>query len=69
MPILEKLGYVDIDEETGKEMYIPYDPSRKVIGIIDHMSLIRAEEGRKKKDEMDLTSSYMVTIKRKFKIS
>lgn len=68
LPILEKLGYVDINDE-GKEFYIPNDPSRKVIGIIDHMSLIRAEDGRKKKEEIDLTSSYMVTIKRKFKMS
>lgn len=68
LPILERLGEIDINDE-GKEYYIQNDPKRKVIGIIDHMSLIRAEDGRKKKEEMDLTSSYMVTIKRKFKMS
>lgn len=68
LPILEDLGEIDINND-GKEYYIPNNPTRKVIGIVDHMSLIRAEDGRKKKEEMDLTSSYMATIKRKFKMS
>ena len=68
LPILEDLGYIDINEE-GREFYVQNDPRRKVIGIIDHLSLARAEDGRTKKAEMDLMSSYMVTIKRKFKMS
>lgn len=68
LPILEELGYIEENEE-GREYYIPYDSQRKVIGIIDHMSLVRSEDNRNKKAEMDLMSSYMVTIKRKFKMS
>jgi hypothetical protein len=40
-----------------------------MIGVIDHMSLVHATEGRKLKEEMDLVSSYMVSLKRRFMIS
>ena len=33
------------------------------------MSLVHASEGRKLKEEMDLVSSYMVSLKRRFMIS
>lgn len=68
LSILEELGDIETDQ-YGKDIYVPIDPDRQVIGIIDHLSLVRAEDGRKKKEEMDLMSSYMVTLKRKFKIS
>ena len=68
LPILEELGYIEENEE-GREYYIPYDSQRKVIGIIDHMSLVRSEDNRNKKAEMDLMSSYMVTLKRKLPLS
>lgn len=67
MRINEKLGTV---EQVGtKEVYVPKHPKQKVIGVIDHMSLIRPEEGRTLKAEIDLTSSFMVTLKRKFYLS
>ena len=48
---------------------MPKHPRQRVIGVIDHMSLIRPEEGRTLKAEIDLTSSFMVTLKRKFYLS
>ena len=50
-------------------MYIPNNPKQLLIGIIDHLSLITASEGRKLKEEMDLASSFMVTLKRKLRSS
>ena len=67
IPVLQKLG--TIEEIDGREIYIPKDPKQKVIGIIDHALLLKLEEGRKIKEEIDLTSSYMVTLKRKYHIS
>ncbi len=67
IPILQKLG--KIEEIDGREIYIPNNPNQKVIGVIDHALLLKLEEGRKIKEEIDLTSSYMVTLKRKYRIS
>lgn len=67
MPFVEKFG--TIEEIDGRKQYIPNNPKQKLIGIVDHMSLVHATEGRKLKEEMDLVSSYMVTLKRRFMIS
>ena len=40
-----------------------------VIGIVDHFALVRCEEGRTLKQEIDLMSSYMVTLKRKLPLT
>ena len=50
------------------EDYIPNNPDQIVGVIIDHCSLIRATQGRSKKEEMDLTSSYSVQLRNKCKI-
>jgi len=67
MPVIERLG--KIEEIDGRQIYIPNDPEQILVGVIDHMSLIRTEEGRTLKQEIDLMSSYMVTLKRKYRIS
>lgn len=59
-------SYEEID---GRERYIPNNPKQKLIGVIDHLSLSQPKDGRSLKEEMDLESSYMVTIKRKFLMS
>ena len=46
-----------------------YNSSGKIIGIIDHGLLMRPETGRTQKEEIDLASSYIVTLKRKYNIS
>lgn len=67
MPFVEKHG--TIEEIEGKKQYIPNNPKQRLIGVVDHMSLVHASEGRKLKEEMDLVSSYMVSLKRRFMIS
>ena len=53
----------------GKSRYIPYHPKQKMIVVIDHISLSQPKEGRSLKEEIDLESSYIVTIKRKYQMS
>lgn len=67
IPFVEKFGH--IEEIDGKKQYIQNNPRQKIIGVVDHMSLVHTSEGRKLKEEMDLVSSYMVTLKRRFFIS
>ena len=50
------------------EDYIPNNPDQIIGVVIDHCSLIRATQGRSKKEEMDLTSSYSVQLRNKCKI-
>lgn len=59
-----KLGKIENFE--GREIYIPNNPKQLVVGVVDHVALVTTEEGRKLKEEIDLMSSYMVTLKRKF---
>lgn len=56
-------------EEGDKKRFVPNNPKQKVIGIIDHLNLVQPTDGRKLKEEIDLMSSYMVTIKRKLQVS
>ena len=67
IPFAENLGYYE--EINDKKIYIPNNSKQKMIAIIDHLNLVQATEGRKLKEEIDLMSSYMVTIKRKYKIT
>lgn len=59
-------SYEEID---GREKYIPNNPNQKLIGVIDHLNLSQNIDGRTLKEEIDLESSYMVTLKRKYQIS
>lgn len=52
-----------------KKVYVPNNPNQLLIGAIDHGLLLQPSEGRSIKEEMDLTSSYMVTLKNKIGIS
>ena len=63
----ESHGYYE--EIDGREKYIPNNPRQKLIAVIDHLSLSQPKEGRTLKEEMDLESAYMVTIKRKYLMS
>ena len=52
-----------------KKQFIPKNPNQKVFGVIDHLLLVTPEQGRTLKEEMDLCSSYIVTLKRKLNMS
>lgn len=62
--IFSKLGTSDENKR-----FIPNNPKLKVFGFFDHLALVRPEEGRTLKQEIDLFSSYLVTLKRKYPFS
>ena len=64
---LEKIGRF-VETET-RLLYIPNNPNLVFNVIIDHISLITPTDGRKLKEEIDLLSSYLVTLREKCKIS
>lgn len=66
--IMTKLGTLE-ENESGKKIFIPYDPKLRVLGVIDHMSLVQPSDGRTLKGEIDFTSACMVTLKRRYYIS
>jgi hypothetical protein len=47
------------------DSFIPDNPDQVVGVVIDHMSLIRQSNGRTKKEEMDLISSYSIQFRNK----
>ena len=65
----EKYGHFEEDDLGNKKTYIPNNPNQLMIGVLDHFALIRCTEGRTLKQEIDLMSSYMVTLKRKLPLS
>lgn len=68
--IMDELNELGTTEVVGKrKIYHPNNPDLIHIVMIDHMSLLRPSEGRKLKEEIDMTSSYLVTLRNKYKIS
>ena len=63
----ETIGY--FENINGKKTYFPNNPKQIIIGVIDHFALLNVQPGRTLKQEIDLTSSYMVTLKRKLPLS
>lgn len=61
MKELQKNG--TFTETDNRKIYTPDDPDAITIVAIDHLSLVRPTEGRSKKEEMDLISSYLVTLR------
>lgn len=64
---LEKTG--EFKELETRKIYIPKDPDQVHLVVIDHLSLVMRKNGRSLKEEMDLISSYLVTLRNKCKIS
>lgn len=48
-----------------EDSFIPNNPNQIIGIVVDHMSLIRSSNGRTKKEEMDLVSSYSVGFRNK----
>ena len=57
------------EETEGRKLYIPKNENLVHLVVIDHLSLCRPSEGRSLKEEMDLISSYLVTLRNMCKIS
>jgi len=54
-------------QEGYTETYVPKDPDQIRLVIMDHIGLTRRTEGRSKKEEIDLTSSYLLWFRNKCK--
>ena len=61
--------YGKFEEDNGRKIYIPNNPRQLLIGVIDHGLLLQPSEGRTIKEEIDMTSSYMVTLKNKLNMT
>ena len=64
---LEKMGKF-VETET-RQIYIPNNQNLVYNVVIDHIALITPSDGRKLKEEIDLLSAYLVTLREKCKIS
>ena len=64
---LEKMGKF-VESET-KLTYIPNNPNLIYVVVIDHIGLVRPQSGNSLKQEIDLLSSYLVTLREKCRIS
>lgn len=64
---LEKMG--TFKETETRLIYTPNNPNLIYNVIIDHIGLVRPQQGNTLKKEMDLLSSYLVTLREKCKIS
>jgi replicative DNA helicase len=67
MAQLEKDG--KFEETDGRKIYHPSNEELTHLVVIDHLSLVRRSNGRTLKEEMDLISSYLVTLRNICKIS
>jgi len=67
LKVAEKIG--TFKQVGTTKVYVPNNPKQLMIGVLDHFALVRCEEGRTLKQEIDLMSSYMVTLKRKLPLS
>ncbi|MGM9530651.1 DnaB-like helicase C-terminal domain-containing protein, partial [Intestinibacter sp.] len=61
--------YGEFEETETRKVFIPKDKNQIILVVIDHLGLIRKDKGRTKKEEMDLASSYLVTLRNKCGIS
>lgn len=64
---LEDIG--EFKETSNRLIYTPNNPNLIYNVVIDHIGLIRPQQGHSLKQEMDLLSSYLVTLREKCKIS
>lgn len=64
----ESIGHFE-ELPGGRKVYVPDNPQQITIGVIDHFALMNVQSGRTLKQEIDLASSYMVTLKRKLPLS
>ena len=69
MTYLEEWGTFEKVDNGNRTIYIKNDPQQLVQIVIDHLALVTPVDGHSKKEEMDLISSYCVTLREKCQIS
>lgn len=67
MPILDTKGKKE--RQGNREIFIPNNPEQLILVLIDHMSIVLPDNGRTLKQEMDLISQYLLTLRNKYQVS
>lgn len=67
MNLLEKQG--NFEESEHRKIYTPNNPKLVFNIVIDHISLLQPNKGRDLKREIDLATSYLITLRNMCKIS
>lgn len=61
--------YGRFEESETRKVYIPNNPKQTILVILDHIILLRKSKGRTKKEEIDLASNYLITLRNRCGIS
>lgn len=69
MNLLEEWGTFQEIDGGNRTIYIKHDPMQLVQIVIDHLGLVTPVDGHSKKAEMDLISSYCVSLREKCQVS
>ena len=64
---LEKYG--QFEETESRKIYKSNNKNQIILVVIDHIALMRKDKGRTKKEEIDLASNYLVTLRNRCGIS
>lgn len=64
---LQKYGR--FEETETRKIYVPNNKNQIILVAIDHIALMRKDKGRTKKEEIDLASNYLVTLRNRCFIS
>lgn len=64
---LESLG--KFEQTENRMIYIPNNPDLFYVVILDHIGLLTTQPGNRLKDEIDLASKYLLTLRDKCRIS
>lgn len=67
--IAELNKYGRFEETETRKIYIPNNPKQTILVVLDHITLLRKSKGRTKKEEIDLASNYLITLRNRCGIS
>ena len=67
--ISELSKYGSFEETETRKIYVPNNPNRTILVVLDHILLLRKNKGRTKKEEIDLASNYLITLRNRCGIS
>lgn len=67
LPILQSKGI--LERQGDREVFIPNDPEQLIVVALDHASILNPSDGRTLKQEMDLVSQYLLSLRNKYGIS
>lgn len=63
MNVLEDEGRFEESEDGFRKIYIPNDPDKLILGVLDHVNLSQPKPGEDKKSEIDAISARAVRLR------